>query len=96
MIGGSLSAGELLASEIIILRLHQQEEFSEEWHQLQQDQPIDRKSRLLPLNPFLDKQGIIRAGGRLAQAPLSFSQRFPIVLSTNHIITELIIRDCHY
>lgn len=48
------------------------------------------------LNPFLDDEGLLRVGGRLSQAPISYHKRFPIILSKNHTLTDLIIRDCHY
>ena len=38
------------------------------------------KSRLTSLNPFLDDEGIIRLGGRLANAPIDEEKRFPAIL----------------
>ena len=63
----------LLCSEItnahnVIIRIVQQEEFTSELEALRHTKPINSKSRLLSLNPFLDSDGVIRVGGRLQQA----------------------------
>lgn len=95
-ISGSLSAAELLRARTTLLKLHQEEEFPRELHDLRRDQPIHHNSKLRTLNPFLDEEGLMRVGGRLTHAPLSYSQRFPIIMSKKHVLTEIIIRDCHY
>lgn len=49
----------------------------------------------MPLNPFLDTQGLLRVGGRLANAPVPFDQRHPVILAPNNPLTSLIIRHEH-
>lgn len=51
---------------------------------------MSNKSRFRTLNPFLDKDGLIRVGGRLSKSSLAESQKFPIVLPSNHRTTEMI------
>lgn len=47
------------------------------------------------MHPFLDKHGILRVGGRLSKAELSYDQRHPIILSNNHHFTNLIVMHEH-
>ncbi|XP_043461973.1 uncharacterized protein LOC122498348 [Leptopilina heterotoma] len=91
-----LSAEELNKADVVLLKMHQEEEFSKEIGELRRNKAIDSNSRILSLNPFLDDVGLLRVGGRLSHASISYSQRFPIILSSNHVTTELIIRDHHY
>ncbi|XP_043587857.1 uncharacterized protein LOC122570075 [Bombus pyrosoma] len=50
--------------------------------------------KLQRLNPFLDKSGILRVGGRLSQAPMAFPQKHPIILPKAPT-TSLIIENEH-
>ena len=52
-------------------------------------------SPLFKLNPFLDCSGILRVGGRLKQANMSDTIKFPVVLPKKSHITDLIIKHCH-
>lgn len=57
---------------------------------------VDRKSKLLPLNPKLDKDGILRVGGRLCSSiSLTEMEKYPIILPPKHRFTELLIEDAH-
>ena len=51
--------------------------------------------QLTHLTPFLDWEGILRVGGRLNQANLTYSQKNPILLPKNHRETNLIIHEQH-
>lgn len=58
---------------------------------------VSRSSRILSLdNPFSDKEGVLRVGGRLKNAILPYDQRFPIIISPNHPFSTLLIREMHY
>ncbi|XP_033213946.1 uncharacterized protein LOC117171010 [Belonocnema kinseyi] len=56
---------------------------------------LDSQSKLIPLNPFLDSQGILRVGGRLSHSSLPEEQRHPALLPPSHHITRLLIREEH-
>ena len=92
---GPLSQAELAASNQIIIRLVQSAAFSKEIKSLKLGEKIDAKSRLIPLNPFIDNQGILRVGGRLTHSELPEEQKHPILLPASHHITRLVIRDEH-
>lgn len=50
----------------------------------------------LQLNPFLDKDGLIRVGGRLSKASVAYDKKFPAVLPQTHALTKLIIKHKHH
>jgi len=58
--------------------------------------PLNSKSKILNLHPFINSNGIIRVGGRLRHAPTEYSKKHLILLPSKYHLTELIIRDAHY
>jgi hypothetical protein len=50
--------------------------------------------KLQQLNPFLDKEGILRVGGRLNNSPMPFNQKHSIILPKAPV-TALIIEQEH-
>ncbi|KAI8116031.1 hypothetical protein CVS40_11826 [Lucilia cuprina] len=51
---------------------------------------------LSTLNPFMDRNGIIRANGRLAQSPeLTYNERYPILLPHNSKLSRLLVEFIH-
>ena len=46
------------------------------------------------LNPRL-KEGILKVGGRLVNAPVTHDRKYPIILPYKHHVTDLIIKQCH-
>nr|XP_033339068.1 uncharacterized protein LOC117227701 [Megalopta genalis] len=92
---GPVSAEELNTANKTILRLTQRECFAEEMQDLSQGRRVHRKSKLNTLDPFLDRDGIIRVGGRLKHSDIPYSQRHPIVLPKSHHLTTLILRNEH-
>ena len=56
----------------------------------------DRRSPLTALNPFIDVDEVVRAGGRLANAVgLSFDVKFPVILPRKNLIVDALIRHVH-
>ncbi|CAK9834532.1 hypothetical protein ANTRET_LOCUS11048 [Anthophora retusa] len=92
---GPLSLLEIQNAHFRIIRLIQLETFSSEIDDLKNSKNVNRKSRLINLNPFIDDNGIIRVGSRLKHAVLRYEQKYPIVLPHKHHVTELIIRQVH-
>lgn len=52
--------------------------------------PLVRQLRI-----FLDSDGFLRCGGRIHNAPLDDSAKFPFLLPPSHPLTKLIIHDAH-
>ena len=49
----------------------------------------------LQLNLFLDENGLWRCGGRLVNANLPYSTKYPLLLPRNHPLTPLIVNNAH-
>ena len=76
--------------ENIIISDVQEEYFSDLKTRLTQGECIKDNS-LAQLSPFLSEDGIIRVGGRLKHAPISYEQRHPALLPTDSPLSKLLI-----
>ena len=102
---------ELQEAEREIVRVVQHKNFSKELQVLkrlniqgkeitrniarQRNQTIKRYSSLYRLDPFLDDDGLIRVGGRIKRARLSFTTKHPIILPRESHVTNLLVQSCH-
>ena len=97
---------DLQDAETEIIRSLQREEFQNEISlihrtgaQVSQDQAqrrtMKKASSLYKMDPFLDKDGILRVGGRLKHADLSEEAKHPIVLPKKGHVTSLVIAHYH-
>ncbi|XP_076389322.1 uncharacterized protein LOC143264752 [Megachile rotundata] len=89
---GPLSAAELHKAELRIIWLAQQSSYQTELHDLKSK---NRTKQLSSLNPFLDSDGILRVGGRLAHADLPYNEKHPMLLNKNSHLAKLIVREAH-
>jgi hypothetical protein len=95
-ISSSLTCEELKDSMKAIMRLIQEVAFNDELACLKQNKPINKKSRLLCLNIFLDKNdNLIRAGGRLQNSSLTYDVKHPIVLPNDHHLIKALVKHVH-
>jgi len=85
---GALTVDELEAAQLEIVKVVQRDAFSCEISLLQST--TSRKKwfpgSLRKLNPMLDN-GVVRVGGRLNMSSMTFSQRHPIILPSDHHVT---------
>ncbi|KAG8177617.1 hypothetical protein JTE90_019644 [Oedothorax gibbosus] len=86
-----LTAEELEPSFRILISIAQNQDIES----LRNKKRLIPKSRLLPLAPFIDKDGILRVGGRLKNADLKFSEKHPVILCPTNFLTKLIIERTH-
>ncbi|KAJ8982167.1 hypothetical protein NQ317_013952 [Molorchus minor] len=91
-----LSNNEIEIAKLTLIKLAQSQEFGQELHNLERSQSVSHNSKLLSLNPFLDSDKIIRVGGRISNAPISYDRRHPIVLPEKPPLTKLIIKAEHH
>ena len=56
---------------------------------------LKKSSSLYRLDPFLDKDGILRVSGRLRKASIPQGIRHPIILPRGSHVTELVVRQAH-
>lgn len=94
-LNGLLTSDEINQALTVLIKIAQTSEFSEDILNLKKRNAVSAKSRLASLNPFIDKDGLIRVGGRLSKSNITADQKFPIVLPNNHPLTRLIVRDEH-
>ena len=102
---------EIRNAEFKIIKKVQREAFSNEIEALESLQLKDgaadreeakrrnvtmkRTSSLYRLDPFLDKDGILRVGGRIKQASISEEVKHPIILPKEGHVSKLVIRHFH-
>ena len=92
---GSITMIELSKGKEVCVKKAQAERFSSEIRSFKSKTEIPRQSKILSLSPFLDGNGVLRAGGRLSKAPIAYATRHPIILPQKHDITKLILIDFH-
>ena len=94
-LSGKLSLKELMSGEKMILKLAQNESFNDELRALKSHETVSKSSRLFKLCVFLDKDGLIRVGGRLKYSDLSFEAKHPAVIPPNSEVANMIIDHFH-
>ncbi|XP_017485298.1 PREDICTED: uncharacterized protein LOC108373869 isoform X2 [Rhagoletis zephyria] len=82
-------------TKVQLIALTQSRYFSNEKRNLLASKPIDKRSPLLTLNPFLDKDGLLRVNGRLAHSTLSYNERHPIIIPEKSRYAALFLRFLH-
>ena len=92
---GALTKEEIDKAWISIVKTVQSESFDREIKCLSNHKSIPKESKLLQLNPFLDCNGLLRVGGRLQNANISYDQKHPAILPSKHVVTNLIVMHYH-
>ncbi|XP_042912542.1 uncharacterized protein [Parasteatoda tepidariorum] len=92
---GSLSPDELKRAELKLVSLVQKREFSKEIRDLEITGEVSNQSKVRNLCPFIDKECLLRVGGRLSNSELCFDKKFPLLLPEKHKLTQLIIISNH-
>lgn len=77
------------------IKLAQASAFRLEIKSLKEKQPLPSKIKLLCLNPFLDKNGILRIGGRLREALIEYNSKHQMIIPKDSHLTKLTINDAH-
>lgn len=92
---GELQPNEIQEAETYFVRLAQKEKFSDEVNKLSAGKVL-KVSKLVPLKPGMDEEGVIRSNGRLEKAEcLPWKTRHPIILPRRHWVTKLIVKHYH-
>ena len=90
LLSSTITTVEIQSTEQQLFRLAQQQTIPAELIRLNQHQLVGSSSPIKALSPFLDKHGLIRVGGRLANAHLTNSQMHPVILSAKSWVTCLL------
>ncbi|XP_071052883.1 uncharacterized protein [Onthophagus taurus] len=92
---GPLDKTELEQSLKFIVKISQRDSFAEEIRALKSNKDIQKNSKLAKLNVFLDKNEIMRVGGRLGNSDYEFDKKFPMVISCKHAFARLLFEMEH-
>lgn len=90
---GYLSVIERRQAISSLIRLEQQKYFGDEINALNKNSKIIGSLR--KLNLFLDKNGLIRVGGRIRYSDLPFNAKHPLLLPGKGKFVELLVRYSH-
>nr|XP_022908199.1 uncharacterized protein LOC111419605 [Onthophagus taurus] len=89
----NLSPFEIQSALTTILSHVQSQHFSTLITSIKNNQIPEKSYRKLAF--FLDRDGIIRVGGRLKHATIPFDHKHPVLLSKNNRVSELIVEEIH-
>ena len=93
VVGRTLTLVELQRASEVITRLVQHQHFREEYMALKEGRQVKCSSSLATLSVILT-DGIIRVGGRILRAPITFEAALPVILSKSSPVSVLIV--CYY
>lgn len=83
------TVGELRDSFHSLCLISQRYSFPVEYELLKEGKVLKNKSKILPLSPFMDKNNLIRVGGRIDASTYAYEKRHPILLHATHRLTKL-------
>ena len=92
---GSLTINETEEALLQCIRRTQKSFYPDELRHLQAKRPVKKNSNLLALHTFVDKDGLIRVGGRLQAAVLDYNQKRQVILPAKCHLSELIVQHEH-
>ncbi|GFS58667.1 integrase_H2C2 domain-containing protein, partial [Nephila pilipes] len=93
---GPLTSDEFNNAELFWVKIVQNYSYTNGITCLEKNKSLDRDSKLLCLNPFLDINGVLRVTGRLGKSThLSTFEKYPIILPSKAKLTELLIWESH-
>lgn len=84
----------MIEANIAIWRFLQEREFPEIYRILLENKSIPRKHFLYKYNPFIDRDGLMRIGGRLRNAQLPYEFKHPIIVP-NCFVARIYAEDAH-
>ena len=82
-------------SEFLIIQNVQCEAYKQEISCLNNSDGSPKTSTLLKLSPMVDNDGLVRVGGRLQRASLSYEESHPLGLPGSRHISSLLIKHYH-
>ena len=87
-------AADINDAALSVIRFVQRNVFQDDFLRLSSGKPVSKNSPIRNFNPILINS-LIRVGGRLSEAPLSFETKHPAILPQLHHVVDLIIRHYH-
>ena len=90
-----LKLSEIKESRSILLHLSQKESFRQDVLNISSNKSVKKTSKILSLTPFLDHRKYLCVGGRLKHADIPANSKNQIILSKNHYLSYLLIKEIH-
>ena len=88
------SAADLEEESMALCKPAQVESFKDAYKDLEANRALSSHSSIVPLQLVL-VDGIIRVGGRLTKAPISYEAKHQALLSPGHPLSILLAQDIH-
>ena len=83
--------------EVLTLAIRQAQEDS--YHDilplLERKEPLPAQHKMASLSPFVDKQNVLRVGGRLQHSDLTYPAKHPVLLHKDHPFTVAVVWHYH-
>ena len=86
---------ELIKAKVCVIKSVQSEYYKDELKCIREETKIPPSSSLWKLHPILDKDGLLRVGGRITQSDLGINFTNPLILPARHHLAVLLIRHYH-
>ena len=93
--GELLSVDEISTAEDFWIKRIQVQAYPDDLARLLAGKEIHLSSDLKSLHPLVDENGILRVGGRLDRAPISYEAKHPAILPKKSDIVPLILSSLH-
>ncbi|XP_060804637.1 uncharacterized protein LOC106135320 [Amyelois transitella] len=90
-----LTAKEIQESLTCCILQHQRRWFADEISMLLKNKNVSKKSKLSTLNPYIDKNGLLRVGGRIEKSDLPDCSKHPFIVSGESHLAKLLVADAH-
>ncbi|XP_070854779.1 uncharacterized protein [Drosophila suzukii] len=78
-----------------LLRHIRRKAFQRQYTQLENGRQLHAKSQLIRFSPFLDKDGLMRVGGRIERSTLNYNAKHPVIIPKSSPVAELLVRHSH-
>ena len=89
-----ITTPELNSSKNILIKLAQLESFPDEYNTLLTTTKVSTKSKIISLNPIMNNN-LIKVEGRIRHANIPEQSKHQVILSKDHPLTEIIMRNIH-
>ena len=91
---GDLSLDNIIKAEVLLLKMAQFQDFSEEIGTLSNGGSL-RNCKLSKLDCFLDKNGLLRVGGRIRNSMSPYEERHPVIIAGDSDLSLWVIEYFH-
>ncbi|XP_036346838.1 uncharacterized protein LOC118756166 [Rhagoletis pomonella] len=79
----------------LMIKETQELEYLREIRALSRDTPMPEGSKIESLKPTLDRNGLLRVGGRIGRAECDYEMKHPVIIPSGSSLSQLIISKAH-